>query len=1576
MLKKLTNFILGNQDSTYQRVLEIIKLARKQNFTGLSISPKEQQQYINKDWLANDFQPHEIFWLDAPLTNLPPEIGQLNQLRTLSLGNNQLTTLPLEIGQLSQLNTFSLGHNQLTTLPPEIGQLNQLRTLWLDNNQLTDLPPEIGQLTNLQILYLYENQLTTLPPEIGQLTNLQILHLYRNQLTTLPSKIGQLANLQKLYLSENKLTTLPPEIGQLTNLQYFNLYGNELTTLPSEIGQLTNLQELYLNSNQLTAWIYPLEIGQLTNLWHLGIGYNQLTTLPLEICKLTNLTYLFLSNNQLTALPLEIRQLTNLQRLNLSANQLTALPTVLYQLPNLTHLALHDNPDLNIPLEIMGKNPRLTEDSDWQPNAQAILDYYYRAQRSDAKPLHEGKIILVGDGNVGKTTLVERLIHNRYDSAITTTQGIKIARWQFPNSEVIFNMWDFGGQELMYATHQFFLTNRSLYLVLCEGRTAGYDKLHHWLRLIRSFAPDAPVLVVENKCDQPEWESELDKDDLREYFKVADFAKISAKSGVGCAELIEKIRAHMATLRINDPIPAQYLAVKRELEALQLNRRFLDYQDYAAICIQHGVKKPEQQQQLIELLHNLGTVIYYANHPRLCQIGILNPQWVTDGVYAIVTSPALKQQKGQATIEDMQALLIAKGYAPETHWIILDTMREFKICFDFEGYANQRFLLPNLLATESVPAPFPPRPSPRKLEIRYEYDQWSESLMAYFITRVNRAIHQQHYWKFGVHLVKDTTYATVKTASLKKSLNVEVYLDPSNEQPGRVFLQELRQILAEIHHQLRGITVTESRLYQGKWKIYDDQANPLELQRHFGDKSPHELKEAWREQSLEGYTKYIEGLFTEQNYQEILQDGDKHYQAKRYSFARVAFMKVHESVKKWRGRWWLDNDKQKALSHNIADMYKKLVYCYIVETQYDKAFQYAAVSKGQYFIMQLAGAADFATSWLKQSQACKPPAEKWDNFVTAIQQEIGAGSARWQFADVLKLAADLRNDITTCENSHQRLTLEDVENDLWDIIFSISPTLSATMSVPEINSTQAQTLANTLQATLVEFYRHVDGWGAFVIEPGISNLALRFQNLPALTDTLLTRLADWRNQLSNWQIGHSEWRLQRLEELYQAAIAPLNLAGGDRLIIAPFQELHLLPLSAARHPHTKRYLLEDYTLSFVPSLTALHVLCREHDPSTVGQFKKLLAIAFPGPNNDLTVQEEAQAIIAQLQEMGLEARPLAQTQPTIQWLVDNVAGHDAVHFGCHGYFDTGNSEAKDKKPAGLLLQDGYLTVSEILTLNLKHVQLATLAACLSGQMDLRAGEEHVGLLQAMLTAGARTIAASLWSVDDTATSALFEAFYFRMAQLNSPSQAMREAMNLVRAQSGWAHPYFWVAFQVNGLPTVSHQTSAPIWPTNLTHRLNNYVERSTVAVRQRGENMKNDKIIESAELLLKDLAEAGKSEELLSLSSELACKQFEATEVGIAEALLEIAQANPNLKLFINASSLTGMAREVTKQQNESSKGASPVQESTVQAGNIVPGEEVASQAHATLNATYTPAPQTSLFQSLVGNIMGKLGIK
>ena len=188
---------------------------------------------------------------------------------------------------------------------------------------------------------------------------------------------------------------------------------------------------------------------------------------------------------------------------------------------------------------------------------------------------------------------------------------------------------------------------------------------------------------------------------------------------------------------------------------------------------------------------------------------------------------------------------------------------------------------------------------------------------------------------------------------------------------------------------------------------------------------------------------------------------------------------------------------------------------------------------------------------------------------------------------------------------------------------------------------------------------------------------------------------------------------------------------------------------------------------------------------------RLLSVAYQGTPPLPNVLPEAEAITGYF----AEATSLHDAAATPDAVLEAAPGKQIIHLGCHGRFDS-----EHPTESGLMLVGGWLTVQRIITeLKLKESSLTTLAACESGKSHVRSGDEHVGLTQAIMTAGAKSVVASLWSVNDSATRALFETFYANLTQGEAPVFALQHAQQEVRQRAHWQHPYYWAAFTVSGL---------------------------------------------------------------------------------------------------------------------------------------------------------------------------------
>ncbi|MCD4777565.1 MAG: leucine-rich repeat domain-containing protein, partial [Desulfobacterales bacterium] len=757
-------------------IIKLIEEAARTNQTELDLSwnnlselPAEITQLANLTTL--DLRGNQLTELPAEITqlaklttldlsgnqlsDLPAEITQLTKLTTLNLSKNLLSELPAEITQLTKLTTLYLSHdqlteNQLTELPAEIAQLMNLNTLDLRGNQLTELPAEIGQLVNLTTLNLSVNQLSELPAEITQLVNLTTLNLRGNQLSELPAEIGQLANLTTLHLWENELSELPAEIGQLANLTTLDLWGNQLSELPAEITQLVKLTTLYLSGNQLSE--LPAEITQLANLTTLDLSENKLSDLPAEITQLANLTTLNLSGNQMSELPAEITALVNLTQLFLSENQMSELPAEITQLSNLTTLDLEENPLKSPPPEIAGQG------------VQAIFEYF-KSLEAEKQPLNEVKVLLVGDGGAGKTSLVKRLLGEKFDNNEPQTHGINIKKWEIIDGDdkIKVHSWDFGGQEIMHATHQFFLSKRSLYVLVLDGRKE--EKTEYWLKHIESFGGDSPILVVINKIDEnPSFD--VNRSFLEDKYKgIKSFHRVSCKENKGITSFDEILTDELTKVELRqEPFAKNWFNVKTKLEDMKDN--FISYETFQDLCIQENITGESAQDTLIGFLNDLGIILHFKDF-QLKHTHVLEPKWVTGAVYRIINSEKVAKNNGLLKLESLAEILKKEKetdyfYPQDKHKYIIDLMKKFELCYEIEP---DYILIPDLLEIQEPKFDFDYSSS---LKFLIDYDFLPKSVMPRFIVKMHKDIKDNLRWRTGV-VLEDATFNS--TAVVKADEN-------------------------------------------------------------------------------------------------------------------------------------------------------------------------------------------------------------------------------------------------------------------------------------------------------------------------------------------------------------------------------------------------------------------------------------------------------------------------------------------------------------------------------------------------------------------------------------------------------------------------------------------------------------------------------------------------------------------------------------------------------------------------------------------------------------------------------------
>jgi len=655
-------------------------------------------------------------------------------------------------------------------------------------------------------------QQTRLPETIGQLTTLSSLNVSGNRLRELPNWLSNLVRLEKLDISNNALTSLPEFLGGLTALRLLDASQNMLTRLPRSLGQLRNLEYLILSDNQLSK--LPDTLGLLHRLQSLVLTRNHIGKLPEALGRLAKLRFLMAAENQLTTLPESLGQLSELQDLVLSNNHLTVLPESLRSLTSLTGLYLHGNEALGLPAEVLGARwERVGPEwisfvSESPASPGTILDYYFSSRGKDARRLNEAKLILVGRGGVGKTCLVKRLTEDTFNDREPETPGIEIRSWHItvPDGDSVhLHLWDFGGQEILHATHQFFLTESSVYLLVLTGREGlPTQDAEYWLQLIRSFGGDSPVIIALNKSKSCPFDVNRGLL-LEKYPFIVDFVITDcAKPPLGISRLKVLVSAAAGELKHRKTIfPAEWFKVKDRLAGMKEN--YLTWEQYQEICRALGVPDAVHQHSLAESLHRLGIALNYEHDLRLKETSVLNPRWVTEGIYSLLRAVQKGHNKAVLSKGNLASILDLRAYPKARHEFLMSLMESFQLCFRLPGQEAE-YLVPELLG-ESQPDITGFLESPG-LGFRYQYTVLPEGLLPRFIVQTNTLSEKnpQWRWRAGVVVHRDNCDAVVRADARERRVDIHI---TGPEAQRRGVLAIIREKFDEQHRDLKGLEVVE-----------------------------------------------------------------------------------------------------------------------------------------------------------------------------------------------------------------------------------------------------------------------------------------------------------------------------------------------------------------------------------------------------------------------------------------------------------------------------------------------------------------------------------------------------------------------------------------------------------------------------------------------------------------------------------------------------------------------------------------------------------------------------------------------
>ncbi|HRK83921.1 MAG TPA: COR domain-containing protein [Saprospiraceae bacterium] len=609
--------------------------------------------------------------------------------------------------------------------------------------------------------------------------NAKSLKLIKCFLQEIPSEVFGLEHLQTLDLSENNIAAIPPQIAQLKNLKTLVLRKNNISSLPEEIGELSNLSHLILGYNYLND--LPKSFARLQKLRELHLTSNLFTEIPDPIFELRELKVLWLTFNEIKEISGKISQLANLKTLYLKGNQLQEVPESLVRLEQLESVFLEGNPMYLTPLY------------DWTGNRLPQLRTYFSSLEDSSEKSYTAKLIFIGKGSEGKTTLAERLINPNITTeklkAIKLTEGIEIKKlnniYAEDNKNYDISMWDFGGQEILRNIHHLFLTDSALYILLWSSRSAEnkYAYFKEWLSIVNAENPDSKVkvILIQNKAREEGAITDLiDQEKLKKIFpKLVDFINVSALEGAGIEELRRMIQNHLKDLPTVKKVSGKWIAIKSNIEKFKAQGK-IEYEGFTTLCGKMKITDRQEVDQLLEWLHHIGAVLWYKSIPALRGTIYLDPEWVSKEVSRILIgkSESIRKKNGKFFIQD---IIDENNSTPEKIYKVIQLMEEFNLCFELNKQ-DRSYIIP-LLLKEKMPSEIKLSDWGKgSLDFKYQYALMPRGILAEFIAWAYREekLDGENYWQNGVvlkhgdHARALVTYDLFEEDTAKEVIRIQV----------------------------------------------------------------------------------------------------------------------------------------------------------------------------------------------------------------------------------------------------------------------------------------------------------------------------------------------------------------------------------------------------------------------------------------------------------------------------------------------------------------------------------------------------------------------------------------------------------------------------------------------------------------------------------------------------------------------------------------------------------------------------------------------------------------------------------
>jgi hypothetical protein len=374
------------------------------------------------------------------------------------------------------------------------------------------------------------------------------------------------------------------------------------------------------------------------------------------------------------------------------------VPASLARLAHLENFVIFNNP----------LNPELA--AAYEEGLDAVKRYLRAKAEGGHVILNEAKLILIGEGEVGKSALLGALRGDDWAEQRDSTHGIEIKPVIVTDSEtgteITLNGWDFGGQRVYRPTHQLFFSAPAIYLVVWkprEGPQQGFVK--EWIKLVKHREPDAKILVVATHGGPGARQPDIDRQEIWDLFgkdRVIDFFHVESKppkydkkkrKWTGKCKGIKELKDVIANLAASLPemgrsVPKRWQDVRDALK--QTDEAYLSLDRVLGICSEHKMAEDEAK-DFVRISHRLGQLIHYEHDPVLRDMVVLKPDWLATAMSFVLDDENTRANHGLVSFRRLGQLWNHRTRAPEfryptkVHSMFVALMEKFDLSYRVAG---------------------------------------------------------------------------------------------------------------------------------------------------------------------------------------------------------------------------------------------------------------------------------------------------------------------------------------------------------------------------------------------------------------------------------------------------------------------------------------------------------------------------------------------------------------------------------------------------------------------------------------------------------------------------------------------------------------------------------------------------------------------------------------------------------------------------------------------------------------------------------------------------------------------------